>query len=406
MEPTNIHSASKRTAEGTRKSTRKPSIGEDPTSTSKKRRHSSDDNMSNKNKKNTSDMNPTNAQLMSTLDKLAEKMDELPSKHDLKNVEEKLTSKIHQNAVRLDKKIQDNTRSIGSIHKRLDLQVEAIAKLEKEVETQKKRTQDGHSVAVTKRKEAREDRYQLARRSFRIWPVKVNENEDPVVCVRRFLIIDMKVPATLAKDVGIESVKKAVQGQARSKIHDEMIVTFELIEGRDAVKSYANGFAGNEGRAGLRLEIPEHLKGSLRILEEHALAIRNLYGRDTKRNVNFDDRNMDLMVDIKLPSSQKWHNVTIEQAKKAKQMREEKEIAQLSNGKPVLGGDEDKERAKVLMLVYTPQKANPKAAATSANLIDIEASFQNNEQEPSSEHEEDSSDSDASMSRLLHGERR
>ena len=73
----------------------------------------------------------------------------------------------------------------------------------------------------------------------------------------------------------------------------------------------------------MRLELTDSLKGSYRILEEHGLAVRELYGKDTKRNIKFDDHNRDLMVDIKLPGSVKWHNVTIDQARSAKRMREE-----------------------------------------------------------------------------------
>ena len=108
------------------------------------------------------------------------------------------------------------------------------------------------------------------------------------------------------------------QSRSKAKVHDEVIVRFQQVEDRNVVKSYSNGFAGNEGKAGLRLEIPDFLKGSHRVLEEHGIAIKNLYGRDTKRNVKFDDRNMDLMMDVKLPGSLNWHNVTIGQARQAK----------------------------------------------------------------------------------------
>lgn len=88
-------------------------------------------------------------------------------------------------------------------------------------------------------------------------------------------------------------------------------------------------------------------------------------------------------------------------------MREEKELVQLSNGKPVSGGDLDKEKAKVLMLVYTPDKPNPNSVATGANLIDIEASFHEDTKNQTSDKTEDSADkSDESMNRLLHGRRK
>ena len=201
-----------------------------------------------------------------------------------------------------------------------------------------------------------------------------------------------------------------MRGKQSNRIVDEYVVTFKEAEDRDAIKSYASGLADSQGLAGLRLELPEFLKGSNRILEEHGFAVRQLYGKETKRNIKFDDRNRDLMIDIKLPGSNKWHNVTAEQAKRTKKLREEAEVARLAQGKPVAGTAEDAERAKVLMLIHSPQK-QALTVATGTNLIDIESSFResanNDEAEGDAGEEEDQEvtgdESDESMNRLLHG---
>ena len=147
------------------------------------------------------------------------------------------------------------------------------------------------------------------------------------------------------------------------------------------------------------------------MLEQHSISVRELYGRETKRNIKFDDRNRDLMMDIKLPGSTRWHNITIEQARKTKTMREELELTKLSQGRTIAGPSADRERAKALMLVYTPDRNTGLAAG--ANLIDIESGFQDNScgreegaaGAPGEEEEEEGSeeDSDESMNRLLQG---
>ena len=71
---------------------------------------------------------------MSTLDRLAEKMDQLANKGDLRNVEAELTRAIHQNAMKFDKKVQDNSREIRAIGMRLDKQAKAVSKLEREAD--------------------------------------------------------------------------------------------------------------------------------------------------------------------------------------------------------------------------------------------------------------------------------
>ena len=121
-----------------------------------------------------------------------------------------------------------------------------------------------------------------------------------------------------------------------------MIVTFIETETRDALKSYASGLTSCQGAAGLRLELTDNLRGSCRVLEEHGYAVKDLYGKETKRNIKFDDRNRDLMMDIKLAGSTKWHNITIEQAHRAKKIREDLEMTKLSQGRPVAGLSADR----------------------------------------------------------------
>ena len=149
------------------------------------------------------------------------------------------------NSVKFDRKIQDNAREIKKVNQKLEKQIAAMAKLEEEVEAQKKKpiASGGLTTAQIERKIAAEERYLKARRSFRVWPILVGQTDNAEVCIRRFFILNMKVPAALAKDVEIESIKKAINNHPKSKIHDEYIVTFTEREGRDAVKAYANGLA-------------------------------------------------------------------------------------------------------------------------------------------------------------------
>ena len=367
---------------------------------SKRKRNYTDDDMPTK-KPNNGEC--TNSQLMA-----AQKMDELPNRADLQHVENELTRKMHLNGQKLDKKIHENTREIHGINQRLEQQAVAVTKLEQDLDKHKK--YGASNTAEQMRNEAREEKYLRARRSLRIWPVSVKQDEQPEVCVRRFFIMCMKVPANLTREVNIESVRMAVRGKENNRITDEYIVTFREAEDRDAIKSYASGLADSQGLAGLRLELPEFLKGSSRILEEHGFAVRQLYGKETKRNIKFDDRNRDLMIDIKLPGSTKWHNVTVEQAKRTKRLREESEVARLAQGRSMAGPAEDAERAKVLTLIHSPQR-QAVTVATGANLIDIKNSFRDSANNEGGEEdagaegaqEETGDESDESMNRLLHG---
>ena len=124
------------------------------------------------------------------------------------------------------------------------------------------------------------------------------------------------------------------------------------------------------------------------------------------------------MMDVKLPGNSKWHNITADQARKAKRFRDDAEIGKLSQGKAIAGPTQDRERAKALLLVYSPEnKSTGTTIATGANLIDIECSFNGSagtrgadggngaEEGPEDVEEEDTSgnESDESMTRLLQG---
>ena len=343
-------------------------------------------------------MDPTNAQLMKTLDALADKMDLLPNRNDLKQLEDKLTCKMHEQNREIARKTQDNTRDIRALKASVEQQQISVQKITEQLSKQPS-NKENNSVAEYKRREARDDKYAKARRSFRIWPVERKDGEEIGNAVRRFFHEYMGVPTELAYQAEFEKIKPSLQGHPRSKIRAEYVITFVNTETRDTIKSYARGLADWIGKAGLRLELMDALRGSYRILEEHGRATRELYGEGTKRNVRFDDRNMDLMMDLKLPSSNTWHNITDDQARRTKEMRDQLELKTLKRGQR--GSAHNRERAKVLMIEYSPDVQSPRALMGGTNLINIESSF--GAAEPSEEQPEEDGDSDESMERLLHG---
>ena len=152
--------------------------------------------------------------------------------------------------------------------------------------------------------------------------------------------------------VNIDTIREAVQQPSKSKIKNEYIVTFAERESRDTIKSYARNLARAKGEAGLRLDVPEHLKGTHKVLEEHAYSLINLHGKEVKRNIRFDERTENLMMDIKMPQSSRWHNLTARQAIEARKIKEEKDIQAIrlaAANRPT-----DKERTKALSLDASP----------------------------------------------------
>ena len=318
----------------------------------KRRREPEDTEMATKQRKGEDDNpEPTNAEIMKAVNNIAAKFDDLASKRDLERVEKDLHNKLHEKARETNQQIRTNQRMIHEVSAEITEHRAAIARLEERVQRQEGRTV-GNQVAASKRQESQQGAYMRARRSFRIWPVEKVPGEEIETGIKKFFQTNMRVPASLTNTLNIDTVRRAVEQPARSKIRSEIIVTFAEREERDTVKSYARELAYMGGMASLRLEIPEHLKGHHKILEEQAYAMIELYGREVKRNIKFDDRANDLMMDIKLPQSTKWHNITIRQAIEARKVKEERDaiaIRMAGADKPV-----DKDKNKALMLTLSP----------------------------------------------------
>ena len=84
---------------------------------------------------------------------------------------------------------------------------------------------------------------------------------------------------------------------AKGKHANEVIITFPEVETRDAVRAAAPRLAGKTNM-GMRLEIPESLRPSLRALESMSYFLKQT-NRSLKRNIKYDNEVMDLIMDVK-----------------------------------------------------------------------------------------------------------
>ena len=309
-------------------------------------------------KKNTAEAEPSNALIMRVLTSLNTKVDRLPTVDHLSKLEADLHVKLETN----NQAIRDELRA--------EFKSEMKAQAEKLTDMIAQNAAQASSGAATKhpggRNDTQQGRYLRARRSFKIWPVTLNRGQSADREVKEFFINHMKVPTSIANAVELDTIRHADQTK-NSKIVKEIVVTFADVESRDSIKSYANGLASSNGQAGLRLDVPPCLKGSFKVLNDHALAMVKIYGKEVKRNIKFDDTNQDLMMDLKLPTSQNWHNITIGQAREAKRIREQLDMQNirktaLTNNSSSNALEVDKARA--LMLSISPNKPGPSGAQT------------------------------------------
>ena len=161
-------------------------------------------------------------------------------------------------------------------------------------------------------KDNNEDKFLLSRRSIRLWPVQ-NTGSGLDKAARAFFKNTLKIPDLVADGLTIEKTE-AISQTRRSKIQGEVLVQLKSSHERDVVQSYASNLSDVQGEAGIRLDVPDHLRGIFRQFETHAAKLRAKYGR-IKRAIRFDDVNKSLYMDVKLETTQ-WHRISAEEISK------------------------------------------------------------------------------------------
>ena len=121
------------------------------------------------------------------------------------------------------------------------------------------------------------------------------------------------IPSYNVNNYQVRSVRSAGK-----KIKDEVCVTFSDIETREAVRAAASNLSAIPG-AGMRLEVPDFLRPSLRALESVSYSMRQSTP-GMRRNVKFDDEVLDLVMDVQMePPEGKWKKIRPTGAREAKQ---------------------------------------------------------------------------------------
>ena len=122
-------------------------------------------------------------------------------------------------------------------------------------------------------------------------------------------------------------------------------MVFPDVDVRDAVRSAAYNLAGASS-AGIRLEIQEFLRQSLRAFESIAYLLKQKHP-GLKRNVKFDDSAMNLVMDIKLDATSAWKKMRPDQFLEANKGRAE----------PSREGTSELDSAAISSMLDKPQAA-------------------------------------------------
>ena len=163
------------------------------------------------------------------------------------------------------------------------------------------------------------ENYDISRRSVRIWPVD-GESEDELRTAAEVFLLDTLLveKSTLEQMPKIRIRRTIVPG--RTKIKNEVLLTFNNKYNRDKICSHAKNLASKTSEdgsptAGLRLDYPEHLAKDFRALEAYGAYLRRTRGKEMKRNYRFNDDDESIYMDIRLPNDTEWLRITAEMAR-------------------------------------------------------------------------------------------
>lgn len=179
----------------------------------------------------------------------------------------------------------------------------------------------------------KEESYLRARRSIRIWPIEGDDDSSMKRNLEQFLTGALQMDPREVEGLGIEEITRT-RLRHNAKIHLEVLVRFSSYEARDSVSMRGGCLAeyvDNDRRplAGLRMDVPNFLNGTFKLLTSYGYKLRRMHGEGTKRYVKFDEANLSLYLDAKLPDSDEWFQISPAQARELEEQRDQLQMRRL-----------------------------------------------------------------------------
>ena len=244
------------------------------------------------------------------------KFDEMPTRDQFDGWGVKIDnnrSDIDKNKERIDANSKHILSMQASIERIEQDQIEARRGLLGQIE----RAVGGRTVGVDRR----EEEFNRARRSIRVWPIEGNGIEERREATASFLTGALGLKADQVGDFKIKMPRDDEQLGYNSPIFSEVIVEFDNQNIRDLVAARGvrlKDYIDKEKRptCGIRIEVPEHLLPTFRVLNRYGNSLKRRVSSTFKKHVKFDDYGRNLFLQIKVGSDE-WLNVAPDEANKA-----------------------------------------------------------------------------------------
>ena len=183
------------------------------------------------------------------------------------------------------------------------------------------------------RDERREEKFLLAKRSIRIWPIRGESTQEMTEGVDEFLKNGLMIEQSDLDTIVIVTIER-MRTSPRAKHHHEVLVVFRDEDTRELVLSYSRNLSkyvddNGQPTAGLRMEVPNFLASTQKLLQNVCVYLKQKYGQ-SRRIIKYDDIGMDLYIAFKLPSSDHWQRITSSMAATYRDREDQRHFADFS----------------------------------------------------------------------------
>ena len=215
--------------------------------------------------------------------------------------------------------IKHNADSLTSLERKVETTNEANDRRFRSIEERLDATPVSRSTSPEDRDRSRKAAFDKSRRSFRAWPIDGSDQAELRSSFKDFAVDALQVPEDAFEATAIQEIIR-VRTSPHNAIYKEALITFGEIYDRDFFYGKARNlseYRDSDGRptAGLRLDVPPFLLPTFKILNEHGYEIRSVHGQGTKRYIKFDEINLSLLLEVRLPGQVKWLKIRPEQAR-------------------------------------------------------------------------------------------
>ena len=244
-----------------------------------------------------------------------------PQAFTFNRFEQYMNNNVTNQFANLAEGLKEVSQSVQSNKRKIEEQSEDIRRIKRRLEDIESGRSTAPPPSLPPMRRVPSPEYELARRSIRIWPVAGVTEDDIWGNAGDFLHQSLGLSASEIANENIVSITRLSDiAAAIGNVRNEVKLVLNSITIRDLVMSKSPNLAScvdSAGRptAGVRLEIPNELADTFRLLNRFGARLRARHGDGTKRHIKFDDFECSLYANVKLPGDASWTRVTPEMAK-------------------------------------------------------------------------------------------